>query len=92
MCGDDSHVNRKRLAPADPHDDALLEHTQEFGLRIEREGANLVEGKRAAGRPPGTALCRRNQGTSNQTRSLMSRLDPPLTTRSFIAAWVSTQS
>jgi len=45
-----------------------------------------------AGRPPVAALRRRNQGTSNQTRSLRSRLDPPLTTRRLIASWVSTQS
>jgi hypothetical protein len=59
---DDPHINRDRLAAADPLDRALLEGAQQEDLRLLRQLADFVEEQRppvgqleAAGSPPGRA-------------------------------------
>ena len=48
--GDDPHVGRLHLAPADAGELALLQHAQQAGLGVERHVADLVEEQRAAAR------------------------------------------
>src|ERR1700754_3219845 len=46
--GEHAHVHLDRPAAADAFDGSFLQHAQEVGLRVERQGADLVEEHRAA--------------------------------------------
>ena len=41
--GEDPDVHLDRFHPAEPHEVALLDHAQQLGLGLERNGADLVE-------------------------------------------------
>ena len=45
--GDDAHIHGNHLRPADPLEGLLLEHAQEFHLRVGRQVADFVEEERA---------------------------------------------
>src|SRR3546814_7137127 len=54
-----------RLVPAEPFEPALLERSQELGLRDERQVANLIEEERAVVgelEPPGLAVLSPREG------------------------------
>src|SRR5712692_6974459 len=46
--GDDAHVDLDFVHPAQVHELAILEHTQDLALRIHAHGADLVEKQRAS--------------------------------------------
>ncbi|KAK0329393.1 hypothetical protein LTR94_037021, partial [Friedmanniomyces endolithicus] len=46
--GDDAHIDRARMAPAERHDLLAMQHAQQRGLRVERQVIDLVQEQGAA--------------------------------------------
>ena len=46
-CGQDAHIGPDRFRPAQTHEGAFLDHTQQLGLRLGADRADFVEEQRA---------------------------------------------